>query len=182
MRWRLPQYDDDDDEEPDHQFCRHEHELPTDSPASSSKAATRTVVDPAGGDIASVPFLGVDTQACIVCGEFLTVSCSIDMCMAMVPTDLRIAVLVQVRPQWLQALAANPVRYKIIVSNGRIVRKRALPFDVAVPLVTVWIPAAIETIRQDVSELAASLALWDQAQQVVAGHVNIDEEVDDDDV
>ena len=144
--------------------------------------ATRTVVDPTGGYIASVPFRDVATQACIGCGEFLTVSCSIDMCMAMVPTDLRIAVLVQVRPQWLQALAANPVRYKIIVSNGRIVRKRALPFDVAVPLVTAWIPAAIETIRQDVAELAASLALWDQAQQVVAGHVNIDEEVDDDDI
>jgi hypothetical protein len=131
---------------------------------------TRTNADPAGGDIA--------TQTCIGCGEFLTVSCSINMCMAMVPTDLRIAVLVHVRPQWLQALAANPVRYKIIVNNGRIVRKRALPFDVAVPLVTAWIPAAIETIRQDVVELTASFALWDQAQQVVAGHVNIDEEVD----
>jgi len=36
MRWRLPQYD--DDEEPDHhQFCRHEHELPTYSPSSASR-------------------------------------------------------------------------------------------------------------------------------------------------
>ena len=37
MRWRLPQYDD-DEEEPDHQFCHHEHELPTDSPSSSSSS------------------------------------------------------------------------------------------------------------------------------------------------
>eukprot|EP00798_Chlamydomonas_sp_ICE-L_P000247 gene247-4011_t len=109
--------------------------------------ATRTVVDPAGGDIAGVPV-----------------------------ALLRRRVSAVVRPQWLQALATNPVRYKIIVSNGRIVRKRALPFDIAVPLVTAWIPAAVETIRQDGAELDSSLALWDQAQQVVAGHANIDEE------
>ncbi len=97
------------------------------------------------------------------------------MCMAMVPIDLRIAVRAHVRSQWLQALAANPIRYKIRVSNGRIVRERALPFDIAIPLVTAWIHVAIETIRHDVAELAASLALWDQGQQVLAGHANIDE-------
>ncbi len=143
---------------------------------------TRTVVDPTGGDIASMSHRSVATQAYIYCSEFLTISCSIDICMAMAPTDLRIAVLVQVRPQWLQALAVNPVRYKIIENNAMIVRKRALPFDIVVPLMTAWIPAAIETIRHDAVELTTSLALWDQAQQVVAGHVNIDEEVDVDDI
>lgn len=132
------------------------------------------------GNIANVHCQDVATQSCIDCGELPTVSLinSIDMCMAMVPTDLRIAVRAQVRSQWLRALAANPIRYKIRVSNGRIVRERALPFDVAIPLVTAWIPVAIETIRQDVAELATSLALWDMGQQVLAGHVNIDEEYD----
>eukprot|EP00798_Chlamydomonas_sp_ICE-L_P000228 gene228-3996_t len=31
--------------------------------------ATRTVVDPAGGDIAGVPVRGVVAQACIGCGS-----------------------------------------------------------------------------------------------------------------
>jgi len=105
--------------------------------------------------------------------------------MTMAHSDLRMALLAQVRPLWIQALAANPVNHKFLFANGRLVRKRALPLALAVPLVVGWIPVAIATIRQEVNDLAASLAAWDQALQAAVGNggdvaiVSDDEDEDD---
>jgi hypothetical protein len=96
-------------------------------------------------------------------GEQFTLSNTLMVCML---SNLRMAVHAQVQPQWLQALAGHPPTYKLMFINGRLVRKRALPYAIAVPLVAAWIPAAIETIRllsDEASDLAASLAVWDQA-------------------
>ena len=118
-------------------------------------------------------------------GEQCTLSNALMLCMTMAHSDLRMALLAQLRPLWIQALAANPVNHKFLFANGRLVRKRALPLALAVPLVVGWIPVAIATIRQEVNDLAASLAAWDQALQAAVGNggdvaiVSDDEDEDD---
>jgi len=89
------------------------------------------------------------------------------------PGNLRMAVHVQVQPQWLQALADHPPTYKFMFINGRLVRKRALPYAVAGPLVAAWIPGAVEAVRQEVTALASSLAAWDQAAAAAVAGENI---------
>jgi len=114
-------------------------------------------------------------------GEQSTLSNALMLCMSMAPVNLRMAVLASVRPLWLQALSANPPVHKLLFSNGRLVQKRALPSAVAVPLVEEWIPAAIETIRQEVNELSTSLAAWDQALHGNGDGVELVADYDDED-
>ena len=92
--------------------------------------------------------------------------------MATAPRDLRLAVLAQLRPKWIQALKDHPVTYKIVGTNGRIVRKRALPTGIALQLVEGWIPEAIDAVRMEANNVSSSLALWDQAQAAAAAPGN----------
>jgi hypothetical protein len=127
----------------------------------------RPAIDSHGNHSTGLPVWAGATKAPFPNGEQCTLSDALVLSTAMAPSDLRSAVHVQIRPQWLQALAAHPTAFKIMSINGRVVGKRALPLAVAVPLVESLIPAAIERVRQEMDQLSASLAVWDQAVQAV---------------
>ena len=101
--------------------------------------------------------------------ELCTLSNGLNLSMSAATFILRKNVFELVKPLWKTVIGLEPLYYKITVSQSKqnkLVKKPALPVNMAIIYLETWIPEAIDKLR-NIDSLKTDIELWDQATCII---------------